>query len=201
MMVSGNPGRRAMSRIRHFAGHRMNHTKLPSVQIRLCCRDNHILPQEQRMRTIIILAFCFLLFSALSGCNKETEQEKVKKVIETVQKAAEEKEIKKITGSISKTYSDSQGNNHAALHRMLIGYFYQFPKIAVYISNLTITVQNETATARFEAVLTSKGADPSPAILPESLGVYSFDVQFRKESGEWAVVSAQWERIGDADKR
>lgn len=33
------------------------------------------------------------------------------------------------------------------------------------------------------------------------LGVYSFDVQFRKESGEWLVVSAKWERIGDADKR
>lgn len=153
------------------------------------------------MKTIVsVLIFC-LLFSSLSGCHKEPEQEKVKKVIETVQKAAEEKEIKKITGAISKTYSDAQGNNHAALHRMLIGYFYQFPKIAVYVSNLNIIVQKESATARFEAVLTSKGADPSPATLPESLGVYSFDVQFRKESGAWVVVSAKWERIGDADKR
>jgi len=179
----------------------MNHTKLPSVRIQLCCRDNHVLQQEQRMRTIIVLVFCFLLFSFLSGCHKEPEQEKVKRVIETVQKAAEEKEIKKITATISKSYSDAQGNNHAALHRMLIGYFYQFPKIAVYISNLTITVQNETATARFEAVLTSKGADPSPAILPESLGVYSFDVQFRKESGEWLVATAKWERVGEGAPR
>jgi hypothetical protein len=153
------------------------------------------------MKTVIPLVVFCLILSSLIGCDKEPEQEKVKKVIATVQKAAEEKEIRKITGSISKTYSDPQGNNHAAIHRLLIGYFYQYPKISVYISNLTVSVQSDTATARFEAVLASKGAEPASAILPESLGVYSFDVLFRKESGDWVVASAKWERIGDAEKR
>jgi hypothetical protein len=33
--------------------------------------------------------------------------------------------------------------------------------------------------------------------LPESLGVYAFEVLLKKESGDWKVISAKWERVGD----
>jgi ketosteroid isomerase-like protein len=80
-------------------------------------------------------------------------------------------------------------------------YFYQHPKISIYITKLDVSVKSDSAMAIFQAVLTSSGAAGSAsAILPESLGVYEFDVSFSKESDEWKVVSAKWERIGDADK-
>jgi hypothetical protein len=138
------------------------------------------------------------MFSLFIGCHKETEQDKVRKIITTIQKAAGEKDIKKISDGISKSYSDLRGNNCDSIKGLLIAYFYQYPKISVYIRNLNVSFKDASAKALFQAVLTSRGAaESSPSVLPESLGAYSFDVLFEKESGEWKVVSAEWERIGE----
>ncbi len=151
------------------------------------------------MKTVVSIIVLCLVVYFFPGCHKETEEDKVKKVITNVQKAAEEKDIKKIISSISGTYNDPQGNNLESIRRLLIAYFYQFPKIAAYIPNLAVSVKGSSATTAFQAVLTSKGADESTqGVLPESLGVYTFEVALKKESGTWKVASATWERVGDA---
>lgn len=153
------------------------------------------------MKTIIPLAILCLMLSSFLGCHKETERDKVTKVITNLQKAGEEKDIRKISNSISKSYKDPRGNNFGSIKGLVIAYFYQYPKITIYITKLNVSVNDASAEALFQAVLTSRGAaESSPAILPESLGVYAFDVIFKKESDEWKVVSAEWERVGDADK-
>jgi hypothetical protein len=133
------------------------------------------------MRSIIPLAILCILLSLFLGCHKETEQDKVKRVITNIQKAAEEKDSKKISGSISRTYNDLQGNNYASINRLVIAYFYQFPKISIYITRLNVSVNDVSAKATFQAVLTSKGnTESQPAVLPESLGVYEFNVVLKK---------------------
>jgi hypothetical protein len=150
------------------------------------------------MKSVCIFAvICLMLFTA-PGCQKETEQARVTGVIKDIQKAAEEKDIGNIKGRISESYSDLRGNNYRAINGLVIAYFYQYPKIAVYITALKVSVKGETAQATFRAVLTGKGSSGAAApVLPESLGMYDFDVAFRKESGDWKVVSAEWERVGD----
>jgi hypothetical protein len=134
------------------------------------------------------------------SCHKASEQDKVRTVIANLQKAAEEKESKKIAHSLSTTYSDPRGNNYENIKGLVAAYFYQYPKISIYLAKLDVSVKDDSAEATFEAVLTSKGDNkPLPAFLPESLGVYAFDVFFKKESEEWKVVSAKWERVGDSD--
>jgi hypothetical protein len=117
-----------------------------------------------------------------------------------LQKAAEEKDSKKIGNSISKTYSDPRGNSYESIKGLVAAYFYQYPKISVYLAKLDVSVDDVSAEATFEAVLTSRDIDkPLPAILPDSLGMYAFDVFFKKESDKWKVVSAKWERVGDSE--
>jgi hypothetical protein len=152
------------------------------------------------MRAIIPVIILCSMLAPFFACHKETEEDKVRKVVTEIQKSAEEKDIKMVLNAISKSYNDPQGNNHESIHRLLIAYFYQFPKISIYITKLDVSVKGASARAMFQAVLTSKGATESAtAILPESLGIYAFDVSFGKESGDWKVVSAQWERIGDSE--
>jgi hypothetical protein len=161
---------------------------------------NALCAEQENMRTIIPLALLCLVLSLLPGCHKETEQDKVKKIITNIQKATEEKDRKKIVGSISKTYNDPQNNNYESVNRLVFAYFYQYPKISVYITKLDISVKDESAKAVIQTVLTSRDAAGSaPVGLPESLGAYVFDVLFRKESDEWKVVSATWERIGNGN--
>ncbi len=150
-------------------------------------------------KPIPLVVICIVLAFTLA-CHKESEQDKVKKVIANLQKATEEKDIKKIISSLSKTYYDPQGNNYDSIKGLVLSYFYQYPKISMYIPSLDVSAEDASAKAIFQAVLTSRGAaESTPAILPESLGMYAFDVSLKKESGEWKVVSVKWERIGDAE--
>ncbi len=132
------------------------------------------------------------------GCSREAEEDKVKKVITDAQTAAEEKEIRKMVSALAETYSDPRGSNRDDVRRVLLGYFLAHPKITVYLTYLRVSVDGASARASFQAVLTSGKKTGSPAdVIPESLGVYRFDVSLNKISGDWKVTSATWERVGE----
>ena len=146
------------------------------------------------MKRVVIIFLIFVIAMAVLGCHKETDQDKVKKVITDIQTAGETKEIKKIMSNLAKTYSDPQGFNYEGIKGLLLGYFFRYPKISVYINNLTISVENTSARAVFQAVLTSGEKTGSVTdVIPQSLGVWDFDVTLKKESSDWKVTSAKWE--------
>lgn len=146
----------------------------------------------------ISAAVCFL--AVFPACHKETEQDKIKKVITGVQKAAEEKDIKKIIAGLSKTYRDPQGYDYDSIKGLLLGYFFRHQKVHVYIPDIVISVEGGSGRAEFQAVLTGGQAGSSADIFPESLGIYNFDVSLLKEENEWRVISASWNRAGEGNK-
>jgi hypothetical protein len=149
------------------------------------------------LRGIVIFSVLGCLLAAFTGCQKDTEQDKVKKVITEVQRAAEDKDIKKIISSLSKTYRDPQGFTYETIKGMLLGYFFRHQKISAYLTNLDVAV-NDAATAKFDVLLSGGAKTESlSTLMPDTLGLYSFEVSFKKESGEWKVTSAKWSRIGD----
>jgi hypothetical protein len=149
------------------------------------------------------ILFILVITIAVLGCHKETEQDKVKKVITDIQSAAEEKNVKKIMNNLAKTYNDPQGFNYQTIKGPLLGYFFQYPKISVYINNLQIS--NTSAKVVFRTVLTSANKTGSATdLIPQSLGMYDFDVSLKKESNGWQVTSATWTHVemmntGEAD--
>jgi ketosteroid isomerase-like protein len=148
------------------------------------------------MKRLATVLFIFVIIIAVLGCQRETEQEKVKKVIADIQAAAEEKDVKKIMNNLSKTYSDPQGFNYETIKRPLLGYFLIYPKISVYVNNLQISIENTSAKAVLRTVLTSSNKSGSPAdLVPQSLGMYDFNVLLKKESDGWKVTSATWAHV------
>ena len=153
----------------------------------MCCERNDL------VRRVVTILFIFVIIITVLGCHRETEQDKVKKVITDIQKAAEEKDTGEIMDHISKTYSDTQGLNHETIKKMLQGYFFIYPKISAYITNLDISVENTSARVMFHAVLTSANKSGSVTdIIPRSLGMYDFDVSLKKVSDDWKISSAAW---------
>jgi len=148
------------------------------------------------MRRAHTILFLFVISAIILGCAGQTDEDKIKKLISDIQTAGEEKDIKKIMDRLSKRYSDPQGYNYDGIHGLLVGYFFRYPKISIYISNLTITVENAQARAVFQTVLTSgeKTGSITDAI-PQSLGMWDFEVLLKKESDGWKVVSARWEHV------
>jgi hypothetical protein len=147
------------------------------------------------MRRVVTIFLIFVIAMTVLGCNRQTDQDKVKKVIADIQTAGDEKDIRKIMNNLSKTYSDPQGFNYEGIKGLLLGYFFRYPKISVYINSLTISVEDTSARAVFQTVLTSGEKTGSVTdVIPQSLGVWDFDVSLKKESSDWKITSAKWEQ-------
>jgi hypothetical protein len=128
----------------------------------------------------------------MSGCHTDTEQDKVKKVVHMVQRAAENKDIKQVLSRLSKTYKDPQGNDYDGVKDLLLNYFFRHAKVSVFITDLEVRVDGSVASAGFQAVLSDRNKmELAGDILPEALGAYNFDVTLTLESGEWQIVSAK----------
>jgi hypothetical protein len=153
---------------------------------------------DRRWNVFIVLCIAVVF---LSHCHRESEQDKVKKVITSAQKAVEERDVKKVMENISPTYRDPQGNTYNDIKGLVFAYFYQYPKVSIYIPSLEVSVEDTSAKALFQTILTGRSAnEPASAVLPGSLDMYAFDVSLKKESSEWKIVSAKWERVGDAGR-
>ncbi len=149
------------------------------------------------MKRELLVIVLFGLFISIPACRRQSEQDRVKKTIVTVQKAAEEKDIRKIIGNLSKSYRDPEGNDFNSIKGLLLAYFFRHPKIHVFIPDIAVNIEDSRASAVFQAVLTGGSKTESVTdIFPESMGMYEFDVSFVKESGDWKVTSARWERLG-----
>ncbi len=113
-----------------------------------------------------LITICLVLLAVAAmlapGCSRETEEDKVKKVITDAQAAAEEKEIRKVVNALADTYSDPRGFNREGIRRVLLGYFLGYPKITVYINYLRVSVDGASARASFQTVLTSGKKTGSP---------------------------------------
>lgn len=146
------------------------------------------------MRRVVTIFLIFVIAMTVLGCHKVTDQDKIKKIITDIQAASEEKNVRKIMNNLSKTYSDPQGFNYESIKGLLLGYFFRYPKISVYINNLTISIEDTSARAVFQTVLTSGEKTGSVTdVIPQSLGIWDFDVTLKKESNDWKVTSAKWE--------
>ena len=149
------------------------------------------------MKRFVTILLIFVITISALGCHKETEQDKVKKVITDIQTAAQEKDVKTIINNLANTYNDPKRYNHETIKGLLIVYFLQYPKISAYITNLEISIEDKSAKAVFQTVLTSGNKTGSMSdVIPQTLGVYDFDVLLKKESNGWKVTSAKWEQVG-----
>ena len=145
-----------------------------------------------------MLMIILFLLPLAGGCSKETEEDKVKKVVTSAQQAAEEKKISAVLEHISKTYRDPQGNDYNGIKGILAFYFFRHQKVSVYMPNIDIVVTGSTAKAIFQTILTGRGTgEAAGGVLPEALGAYNFEVLLFKEDGRWKVTSARWERAGE----
>lgn len=148
------------------------------------------------MKRFVMLLLIPAIIMTMAGCHKETDEQKIKKIVTDIQTAAEAKDVKGIINHISKTYKDPQGFNYETIKGLLVGYFLQYPKVSVYINNLEISVENSSARAEFQTILTSGNKTGSiKDIVPQSLGMYDFNISLIKESDGWKVISAKWEPV------
>jgi hypothetical protein len=146
-------------------------------------------------RTAALIALLVVLFPVLS-CTRPTEEDRIRKIVSTIQSAAEKKRIRVILDQVSKTYHDPRGNDYDGIKGLLSFYFFRHKTVGVFLPSIEASAHGQEGAAQFTAVLSAKGIDGEEGsiILPDAMGAYNFDVSFRKEGGAWKVISASWQR-------
>ena len=134
---------------------------------------------------------------SLAACSKKTDADRIRAVINAVQKAAEDRDVRETLSHVDKNYKDPAGNDYQAIKSMMLYYFFRHQKISIIVSNLETAVNGASASAHFQAILSGRTGS-ADNILPDALSAYRFDVSFQNDQGDWKIVSARWEPWGEA---
>jgi hypothetical protein len=135
----------------------------------------------------------FIIVASLVSCRKESDEDRIRQIVADIQTAGEKKDIRAFMNHISKDYHDPQGFNYEGIRALVFGYFLRWGKISVYISHSNISVDDGTAKARLQTVLTGgEKTGGLSGIIPQSLGMWDFDITLQRETQGWRVTSAVW---------
>ena len=143
-----------------------------------------------RLMALLILVPCGLFSGILmSGCaEKKTDEALIQAQIETLQAAIESHERGKFMAVIDEQYQDQLNNDRQSLQRMLLGFFFRYKDISVYVSATKISIQRIRADAQSQVVVTG-----GKNLLPESARHYQVHSCWKKVSDEWLLSCLEWE--------
>lgn len=133
------------------------------------------------MKSLAVL----ILASSLAACGARTsDEEQVRELIATLEKAAEARDTSDLLEHVAADYSDKDGNDKAQLATWLRGYFLLNPTVDAQID---VDSLERPVDGLVQAQL---GVTVMPA------GDYTaLDVEFRRRDGDWLVVRA--DRVRD----
>ncbi|WP_231103628.1 hypothetical protein [Xanthomonas graminis] len=90
--------------------------------------------------------------------------------------------------AVAADFAGEAGMDRAALHNLLRAQFLANARLGVNIWPLSIALQGDDATVRFDAVLSGGDA----RVLPEPMQRYALVTGWREQDGRWRLRHAQW---------
>ena len=136
-------------------------------------------------RALPYIVFMFVLLNACTPA--ESDEAQLRAAINAMGQALENRDSGDFMRHISDEYGDKDAHNRQQLRRLLAGYFLRYPRIGVYLSPGDIELKGAYATMIFTAGVTG-GED----WLPERGKLYKLTTGWRKENGEWRLLTAKW---------
>lgn len=132
-----------------------------------------------------------VVFSGLlvSGCaEKQSDEDLIQAQIQILQDAIETHDRGLFMDVIDAQYRDQLNNDRQSLQRMLMGFFFRYKDISVYVSATQISVQQIRADAQSQVVVTG-----GRNLLPEKARHYQVHSCWKKVSDEWLLSCLEWE--------
>ncbi len=144
-------------------------------------------------KSTLLVAALFLLMAYFTGKGLfPTEEQRIKKVISSFEKAVEKKQLLKCMSYISRDYKDDQGLDYSQAMGIARGIFGTHDDIFIHIKGLKIDIDKDEAKATFVAtVFATRTADKESVNLLRERGSDRFIVIFRKEKGKWMIAETK----------
>jgi len=139
--------------------------------------------QHQR---VVFLVVCALL----AACARTPPEQRLRDAVAAMQAAIEARDVSQVRGLLADDFIGPGGMDRGAAARLAQATFMRHRDIGVSIVGpLDLTISGERASVRFDAALTGG----SGGFLPERARLHSVETGWRLESGDWRMVSANWE--------
>ncbi|MBN1226666.1 MAG: hypothetical protein JXA79_06710, partial [Deltaproteobacteria bacterium] len=91
-------------------------------------------------------------------------------------------------------------NDYQAIRGLLVYHFLRAETVSVFIRSVKIEVKQDTAAVKAKVILSrGKKVKHIEDLLPESAGLFIFEVTFTKEKDKWMVIEANWHQTGWED--
>ena len=124
----------------------------------------------------------------------QSDEDQIREAIHQVAEGAESADLAMSIEPFSEGYLDANNVDKNGIRGIL---FYQFNKrgsISVWLSPIDVVVSGDSATASFEVGLV-EGAKDTVVGWPIGAEALHFDVELRREEGEWKITSHRRESV------
>jgi hypothetical protein len=152
-------------------------------------------PIDRRfLRHIGIVAAVFLVTS----CGRVTQdaEGEIAALVETAADAAETGDAAALQAMISPAYEDGEGRDRRAIGFVVKTWLGRYPNLLVVISDLRVEpVTTQLATARMSVTLLGRDGR-RPLLSGVDADRMYLRLALRRESGDWRITRADWERQG-----
>lgn len=133
-------------------------------------------------RRAMRLLFLLLTVALLSACvPRSSDEEQIRKLIDSVEQAAEARNTSAVLAFVASDYRDAQGFDKARLQNFLRGYFYLHEKVELVVLLGEFDFPSEGKATVEVTVARIELTDPERVRL---------QVEFRREGSKWQVTRA-----------
>ncbi|MGN7831403.1 nuclear transport factor 2 family protein [Pseudoxanthomonas sp. 22568] len=126
----------------------------------------------------------------LAGCSRSSPEQQLRDQFAALQQAVEERQPAEAMDGVAEDFSGPAGMDRAALHNLLRAQLLARDSIGVTTGPLEVSLQGDTATIRFDALLTGSGRG---RWLPDSAQSYRVTTGWRRDGDDWRLYYAEWQ--------
>ena len=126
----------------------------------------------------------------LAACSAEPPEQALRKQLAQLQQAVEAGQVDDAMDLISEDFGGPQGMDRAALHNLLRLQVLGNRRVGVTTTPAEIQLQQDSATVRFNALLTGSGQG---RWLPDQAQSYAVTLGWRLHDGQWQLYHADWQ--------
>ena len=142
------------------------------------------------------LLIAWLAVCCLAGCggSPDDAETQIRSWLAAGEAAAEDKDRRALMKMVSPGYTDSRGNDRAAIENLLRFYFLRQSSVTLLSKIDSLEVFDGTAA---EVRMTVGMAGGNDAPLGFSADAYRFALELELIDDEWQLKSARWGRLGE----